>query len=153
MQVHSKCFSLLKSIFSSIFIRGVIRGEGVGEEGRRKRAHHRHSTQDGRAGKRLAGRARPEDLHVYFWFSTSIAIPRLPEKCSDGRVLSRTARGGVSRGAVGPQWRWPHGMGRVSTTGVNGPLRYIKGTKGAGAALRNCHCDWVFHESERPHSR
>ena len=67
--------------------------------------------------------------------------------------LSRTARGGVSRGAVGPQWRWPHGMGRVSTTGVNGPLRYIKGTKGAGAALRNCHCDWVFHESERPHSR
>ena len=36
---------------------------------------------------------------------------------------------------------------------VNGPLRYIKGTKGAGAALRNCHCDWVFHESERPHSR
>jgi hypothetical protein len=44
-------------------------------------------------------------------------------------------------------------MGRVSTTGVNGPLRYIKGTKGAGAALRNCHCDWVFHESERPHSR
>ena len=59
----------------------------------------------------------------------------------------------LSRGAVGPQWRWPHGMGRVSTTGVNGPLRYIKGTKGAGAALRNCHCDWVFHESERPHSR
>ena len=46
--------------------------------------------------------------------------------------LSRTARGGVSRGAVGPIMPLAHGMGHASTAGVNGTLRDPRGKHKGG---------------------